>query len=151
LCLHGEGCERRQNIEGRNLDVEFGAATPPSLENARAGIPVARVGCVALADHLRTVAWPSKFLPHLLEKYDDTSNLSEFLQVYVTAIIVAGGNGVVMASYFHLALIGLAWTSLENLSPGSIYSWEQLCTWFIVNFANAYQQHGVEAHPHVVR
>jgi hypothetical protein len=38
-----------------------------------------------------------------------------------------------------------------NLAPGSIYSWEELCAWFIVNFASAYQQHGVEAHLHVVR
>jgi hypothetical protein len=38
-----------------------------------------------------------------------------------------------------------------NLAPGSIYSWEELCAWFIANFASAYQQHGVEAHLHAVR
>jgi hypothetical protein len=38
-----------------------------------------------------------------------------------------------------------------NLAPGSIYSWEELYAWFVVNFASAYQQHGVEAHLHVVR
>ena len=70
--------------------------------NARiqAGTPVAGVGCAALAEHLRAVAWPSKFRPHLLEKYDGTTNPSEFLQVYVTAITAAGGNDAVMASYF---------------------------------------------------
>jgi hypothetical protein len=38
-----------------------------------------------------------------------------------------------------------------NLAPGSIYSWEELCAWFVVNFASAYQQHGVEAHLRAVR
>jgi hypothetical protein len=38
-----------------------------------------------------------------------------------------------------------------NLTPGSIYSWEQLCARFTANFTSAYQQHGVEAHLHAVR
>jgi hypothetical protein len=109
------------------------------------------VGCAALADHLRATTWPSKFRPHLPEKYDGTTNLSEFLQVYVTAITTAGGDTTVMATYFHVALSGLARTWLMNLAPGSIYSWEELCARFIANFASAYQQHGVEAHLHAVR
>jgi hypothetical protein len=109
------------------------------------------VGCAALADHLRAATWPPKFWPHLPEKYDDTSNPSEFLQVYVTAITAAGGNTAVMASYFHVALTGPARTWLMNLTPGSIYSWEELCARFTANFASAYQQHGVEAHLHAVR
>jgi hypothetical protein len=80
------------------------------------------VGCVALANHLRAVTWPPKFRPHLPEKYDDTTNPSEFLQVYVTAITTAGGNTVVMASYFHVALTGPARTWLMNLTPGLVYS-----------------------------
>jgi hypothetical protein len=38
-----------------------------------------------------------------------------------------------------------------NLAPGSVYSWEELYARFVANFANAYQQHGVEAHLHAVR
>jgi hypothetical protein len=38
-----------------------------------------------------------------------------------------------------------------NLTSGSVYSWEELCVWFVANFASAYQQHGVEAHLHAVR
>jgi hypothetical protein len=38
-----------------------------------------------------------------------------------------------------------------NLTPGSIYSWEELCARFTANFVSAYQQHGVEAHLHAVR
>jgi hypothetical protein len=51
-----------------------------------------------------------------------TSNPSEFLQVYVTAITAAGGNTAVMATYFHVALSGPARTWLMNLTPGSVYS-----------------------------
>jgi hypothetical protein len=112
---------------------------------------VSGVGCAALADHLRAVSWPSKFRPHLLEKYDGSTNLSEFLQVYITAITAAGGNDAVMASYFHVALIGPARTWLMNLTLGSIQSWGELCAQFTANFASAYQQHEVEAHLHAVR
>jgi hypothetical protein len=115
------------------------------------GVPLASVGCAALADHLRTATWPSKFWPHLPEKYDGTSNPSEFLQVYVPAIMPAGGDTNVMATYFHVGLSGLARTWLTNLTPGSIYSWEELYTRFVANFASAYQRHGVEAHLHAVR
>jgi hypothetical protein len=56
-----------------------------------------------------------------------------------------------MATYFHVALSGPAQTWLLNLTPGSIYSWEELCARFTVNFTSAYQRHGVEAHLHAVR
>jgi hypothetical protein len=114
--------ERRQNIEGRNLDQDFTAVAPQALMGTRsqAGVPLADVGCAALADHLRAASWPSKFRPHLREKYG--SNPSEFLQVYVTAITTVGGNTAVMATYFHVALSGPTRTWLMNLAPGSIYS-----------------------------
>jgi hypothetical protein len=89
---------RRLYIEGRALAPELDAAAARPQEPAQA--PVSGVGCAALADHLRAVAWPSKFRPHLPEKYDGSSNPSEFLQVYITAITAAGGNEAVMASYF---------------------------------------------------
>jgi hypothetical protein len=56
-----------------------------------------------------------------------------------------------MATYFHVALSGPARTWLMNLTLGSVYSWEELCERFVVNFASAFQQHGVEAHLHAVR
>jgi hypothetical protein len=118
---------------------------------SQTGVPLADVGCAALADHLRMASWPPKFRPHLPEKYDGITNPSEFLQVYVTAITAAGGNTTVMATYFHVTLSGPARTWLMNLAPGSIYSSEELCARFVPNFASAYQQHGVEAHLHAVR
>jgi hypothetical protein len=145
--------EHRQNVEGRNLDYDFAAVAPqtPTGVRIQVGVPLAGVGCTALADHLHAATWPSKFRLHLPEKYDGTSNPSEFLQVYVTAITTAGGDTTVMATYFHVALSRPAWTWLMNRAPGSIYSWEELCARFIANFASAYQQHGVEAHLHTVR
>jgi hypothetical protein len=118
---------------------------------SQTGVPLAGVGCTALTNHLRAASWPPKFRPHLPEKYDGTSNPSEFLQVYVTAITAAGGNIAVMAMHFHVALSRPVRTWLMNLAPGSIYTWEELCVRFIANFASAYQQHGVEAHLHAVR
>jgi hypothetical protein len=67
--------ERRQNFEGRNLDQDFTARDA----RIQAGVPLVGVGCAALADHLRAATWPHKFRPHLPEKYDGTSNSSEFL------------------------------------------------------------------------
>jgi hypothetical protein len=108
--------ERRQNIEGRNLDRDFAAEAPHTPMGARSqtGVPLAGVGYAALADHLRATSWPPKFRPHLPEKYDGTSNPLEFLQVYVTAITAASGNTAVMATYFHVALSGPARTWLMN-------------------------------------
>jgi hypothetical protein len=145
--------ERRLNIEGRNLDQDFPAVAPQTPVGTwfQAGVPLAGVGCAALVDHLRAATWPSKFRPHLPEKYDETSNPSEFLQVYITAITVAGGGTAIMATYVHVALSGPARTWLMNLTPGSIYSWEELYARFAANFASAYQRHGVEAHLHAVR
>jgi hypothetical protein len=145
--------ERRLNFEGRNLDQDFALLAPQTPRGARThmGVPLVGVGCATLADHLRSVTWPPKFWPHPSEKYDGTSNPLEFLQVYVTAITATGGNTAVMASYFHVALTGLARTWLMNLTPGSVYSWKELCARFTTNFASAYQQHGVEAHLHAVR
>jgi hypothetical protein len=144
--------ERRQNIRGRNLDQDFAAVAPqtPMGTRSQTGVPLAGVGCAALVDHLRAASWPPKFRPHLPEKYDETLNPSEFLQVYVTAITAAGGNTVVMVTYFHVALSGPARTWLMNLTPGSVYSWEELCARLVANFASAYQQHGVEVHLHAV-
>jgi hypothetical protein len=145
--------ERRQNIEGRNLDQDFAAVAPQALMGTRsqAGVPLAGVGCAALMDHLCVASWPSKFWAHLPEKYDGTSNPSKFLQVYVTAITAAGGNTAVMATYFHVALSGPTRIWLMKLALGLIYSWEELYTRFVANFASAYQQPCVEAHLHVVR
>jgi hypothetical protein len=136
-----------------NLEQDFAAVALQAPGDARfqTSIPLDGVGCAALADHLRAATWPPKFRSHLPEKYDGTTNPSEFLQVYVTAITAAGGGNAVMATYFHVALSGPSRTWLMNQAPGSIYSWEELCARSVANFASAYQRHSVEAHLHAVR
>jgi hypothetical protein len=49
--------EHRLNIEGRNLDQDFATVAPQTPVGTRfqAGVPLASVGCAALADHLRAV------------------------------------------------------------------------------------------------
>jgi hypothetical protein len=65
--------------------------------------------------------------------------------------MIAGGDGTIMVSYFHVALTGPAQTWLMNLNLGSINSSEELYARFTMNFANAYQQHGMESHLHAMR
>jgi hypothetical protein len=127
-------------ISLRQLRARFrcGGTTGPRGARFQTSIPLAGVGCAALADHLRAATWPPKFRSHLPEKYDGTTNPSEFLQVYVTAITTAGGGTAVMATYFHVALSEPARTWLMNQAPGSICSWEELCARFVANFASAY-------------
>jgi hypothetical protein len=76
--------ERRQDIEGRNLEKDFNSHVPscrsPSTREAYPpSSPGVTEGCMALAPHLRMVVWPRKFRPHLPEKYDGTVNPAEFL------------------------------------------------------------------------
>jgi hypothetical protein len=73
--------ERRLNFEGHNLDQNFAPLAPqtPRVARTHTGVPLVGVGCATLADHLRATTWPPKFRTHLLEKYDGTSNSSEFL------------------------------------------------------------------------
>nr|ABA98412.1 retrotransposon protein, putative, unclassified [Oryza sativa Japonica Group] len=46
----------------------------------------------AFVASLRNVRWPPKFRPNLTEKYDGSVNPSEFLQIYSTIIVAAGGD-----------------------------------------------------------
>jgi hypothetical protein len=94
--------------------------------------------------------WPPKFWPHLPEKYDGTINPIEFLQIYTSSILAAGGNEVIMTNYFPVALTGIAGSWLMNLPPGSLYSWEELCHQFMTNFESFYSRPDNEVDLHVV-
>jgi hypothetical protein len=63
--------ERRQNIDGRNLDEDFTAVAPqaPMGTRSQTGVPLAGVGYAALVDHLRAASRPPRFWSHLREKY----------------------------------------------------------------------------------
>jgi hypothetical protein len=75
--------------------------------------------CTELAPHVRVMVWSRKFWPHLPKKYDGTINPVEFLQIYTTSILVAGGNEAIMANYFSVALTGSAQLWLMNLTSNA--------------------------------
>jgi hypothetical protein len=109
---------------------------------------------MSLAPHLRMVVWPRMFWPHLLKKYDKSVNPAEFLQIYTTSILVAGGNDAVMVNYFPVALTSTTRAWLMTLPQGSLTSSEKLCHQFTTNFESAYSQpdnktdlHAVQHHP----
>jgi hypothetical protein len=106
---------------------------------------------MALAPHLRMVVWPRKFWPHLPEKYDGTVNPAEFLQIYSTSILAAGGDEAIMANYFPVALTGTAGSWLMNLPEGTLDSWPELCRQFTTNFESAYARPGNETELHAVQ
>jgi hypothetical protein len=56
--------ERRQNIDGRNLDQDFATVAPQTPMGIRSQtcVPLAGVGCAALADHLCAASWPPRAL-----------------------------------------------------------------------------------------
>jgi hypothetical protein len=108
----------------RNLDGGFGVAnTTPMRQAARTPTSLGSgVGCMALAPHLHMVVWPYKFWPHLPLKYDGSVNPTKFLQIHTTSILAAGGNEVVLANYFLVALTGMARSWLLNQSYESLTS-----------------------------
>jgi hypothetical protein len=79
-------------------------------------------GCMALAPHIHVVVWPRKFRPHLSEKYDGTVNSIEFLRIYSTSILAAGGDEAIMANYIPVALTGTTRSWLMNLPKGTLTS-----------------------------
>jgi hypothetical protein len=106
---------------------------------------------MALAPHLRMVVCPRKFQPHLTEKYDGTVNPTEFLQIYATSILAAGGNEAIMDNYFPVALTGMVRSWIMNLPEGTLDSWSELCHQFMANFASAYARPHNETDLHAIQ
>jgi hypothetical protein len=75
-----------------------------------------------------------KFKPGPIDKYDDSSNPEEFIEVYHRVIEAAGGDDRVKSNYLPTALSDVARSRLINLLEGTIYNWDQLCAMFIGNF-----------------
>ena len=95
---------------------------------------MATAGCRAFTTKLHSVMWPGKFKPDLPPRYDGTTDLEEFLQLYKLGIEVANGDKKVMANWFPMALKDGARSWLLNLPPGSISSWDEIRDRFIANF-----------------
>jgi hypothetical protein len=75
-----------------------------------------------------------------IDKYDGSSNLEEFIQVYYTVIEITGGDDRVKANYLSTVLSGAVRSWLINLPNGSIYTWDQLCAMFIGSFQGIYKR-----------
>jgi hypothetical protein len=103
---------------------------------------------MALALHLCIVIWPHKFWPHLPEKYDGSVNPAEFLQIYSTSILTAGGDEAIMANYFPVALTGTARSWHMNLLEGSLTSLVEIYHQFTANFKSVYAHPGNEVDRH---
>jgi hypothetical protein len=76
----------------------------------------------ALAPELSQVAWPDKFKPGPIDKYDGSSNPEEFIQVYQTVIEATRGDDRMKANYLPTALFGVARSWLINFLDGTIYN-----------------------------
>jgi hypothetical protein len=148
-------CQReRHRCQGRNFDWEFDAVdTTPMGQPARTTTSLVGSGggCVALVSHLCMVVWPHKLQPHLPEKYDESVNPFEFLQIYSTSILTTGGNEEVMANYFPVALTDTTQLWSMNLPKGSLTSWAKLCRQFTTNFESTYARLGNEVDLHVAQ
>jgi hypothetical protein len=84
--------------------------------------PIREGGFRALVAPLKQVVWPKKFKAEHIDKYDGSSNLAEFIQVYHTVIEIAGGDDRVKVNYLPTVLSGAARSWLINLPEGSIYT-----------------------------
>nr|CAD41616.1 OSJNBa0091D06.19 [Oryza sativa Japonica Group] len=156
-----EGPDARLNIERRRNDrraahaSEGASSSGAPLRSGHGGqppvSPVGGAGCRAFVASLRNVRWPPRFRPTITEKYDESVNPAEFLQIYTTGIEAAGGDDRVMANFFPMALKGQARDWLMNLPPASVHSWEDLCQQFTMNFQGTYPRPGEEADLHAVQ
>jgi hypothetical protein len=89
----------RRDIEGRNLERDFNQLAPVDARQAsHAPLPLA-------PREFRGGAW---HWPHTYVWYNRMVHPAEFLQIYSTSILAAGGNEAVMANYFPVALTGMA-------------------------------------------
>jgi hypothetical protein len=125
LCLLGKGPrappEHRWSRPRSRL--RCGCTADTNGQPVSNGCPFGRFGlCRSCGSSPRGVLATQVPAAHAGKIRRKTTNPSEFLQVYVTAITVAGGNTIVIATYFHVALSGPARTWIMNLTPGSVYS-----------------------------
>jgi hypothetical protein len=83
---------------------------------------------------LKRVRWPVNFKSSGIKKYDGSTNLAEWFEVYQLAIKAARGDSYVRANYLLVYLSSSARTWLLGLPTGSVRSWNHLHWLFISNF-----------------
>jgi hypothetical protein len=79
-----------------------------------------------LAVELQATSWLPSYKPPHLPTYDGHSDPKQFLMSYEATISSYGGNTVVMAKSFIMAVKSVAQTWHSSLRPGTITSWQKL-------------------------
>ena len=72
--------------------------------------------------------------------YEGSTDPSQFLRVYETAIEAVGGDDTTKAKSVALALKGVALTWFFTIPPHSVYAWEQLRDLLRNNFQGNYTE-----------
>jgi hypothetical protein len=75
-------------------------------------------GVKAFSHDLRRVRWPLNFKLLRIEKYDRSTNLAKWLEVYQLAIEAIGGDSYIMANYLPVLLSSSARTWLLGFPWG---------------------------------
>jgi hypothetical protein len=75
---------------------------------------------------LKRVRWPLNFKPSGIEKYDGSTNLAEWLEVYQLIIKAASGDSRVMANYLPIYLSSSTRIWLMGLPIGLVHSGSDL-------------------------
>jgi hypothetical protein len=76
---------------------------------------------------LKRVCWPLNFTPPWMEKYDGSTNPTEWLEEYPLTIEATGGDSYEMENYLPICLSSSATTWPMGLPTWSICSWSDLC------------------------
>jgi hypothetical protein len=87
-----------------------------------------------LAAELQATPWPPSYKPPQLPMYDGHSDPKQFLMSYEETMSSYGGNTVVMAKSFVMAVQNVAQTWYSSLRPGTIMSWQKLKDMLVTSF-----------------
>jgi hypothetical protein len=96
------------------------------MQNHRPQVPAIR--------GIQNSPWPASDKPITLPKFNEKSDPQQFIMSFEAAVASVGGNEIVLAKSFVIAVKGdaLAWYSM--LKPSTIYSWENLHDKILANF-----------------
>jgi hypothetical protein len=87
-----------------------------------------------LVAELQATPWSPSYKPPQLPMYDGHSDPKQFLMSYEATISSYGGNTVVMAKSFVMAVRSVAQTWYSSLRPGTITSWQKLKDMLVISF-----------------
>jgi hypothetical protein len=84
---------------------------------------------------IRVASYPRRFSPLThISKYDDETNLDHWLEDHRLAMKAGGSDDDFTVQYLPLLLSSSVRAWLEQLEPGSIRYWGNLCSVFISHF-----------------